>query len=262
MIVLSTRVNDDAVVLIVENNPQYVASLKGICKEAGFSETNIHVEREVKEARAAVDRFNADLVLLDLATADSPNNPSIGAKELAKWQGDFAVIVVSNYPEAVEGSRQPYAVIRKPPEPNKLRSAKKSSNPDLEKHLTTGEFRGLNEQHRKLLREAIEHFTKLQMDEFRENIEDFRDNEMKRFRGQVSLAILSALDLKCASKTFRGTFIQSLAGKYTFKLPFGLGEFSKDVKGMPFIILALVSILVVLAYTVWHKFLPSWMLNK
>jgi CheY-like chemotaxis protein len=263
MIVLSTRVNDDAVVLIVENNPPHIAWLKDICKKAGFLEENIYVEKEVTKARDQIERLKADLVLLDLATAESRNNPSLGARELAKWQGGFAVIVVTGHHWAVEGSRNAYAVITKPPEPNKYRPPKTSAHSDSEKQFASGEAQSFDEQRIKRLREEMEHFKEQQTEQLRQHIESFRAQEMERFREQVSLAIRSALDLKRAGKTLRATWIQKLAAKQiVLTITTFFVKFTTNVTGITFVVLVIVSLLVVLGYTFLQKSLPSWILNK
>jgi DNA-binding LytR/AlgR family response regulator len=244
MIVLSPRVEADAVVLIVENNIQHITWFKEICKKMGFLEKNIRVEREISKARDAIDSFKADVVILDLATANSPRNPGPGASELEKWQGDFAVIVVTNYPEAIDKGRQAYTVIRKPPEPGRDHSARRPSNPDPEKRrLKINDLELWKEETKEKLEES-----------FREERERFRAQEMERFREQVRLAIFSALEIKHSRKTFRTMLLQKLnASKFQLTIPFGAGTVSTPIKWVTFFILVILPTLIVLLYSFWHK---------
>jgi DNA-binding NarL/FixJ family response regulator len=89
-------------VLIVEDDALLAEMVKKSLEEAGFL---VEIAPSTAKARKQVDRFDPDLVLLDLALGDGPSGVHL-AHSLNDTRPDIAILVLTKYSDAQSISSQ------------------------------------------------------------------------------------------------------------------------------------------------------------
>ena len=82
--------------LVVEDEPLLAALLTKSLSEAGFS---VQSASDVAKARAAIDAFDPDAVLLDISLGDGPSGVHL-AHALRQTRPEIAIIILTKYPDA------------------------------------------------------------------------------------------------------------------------------------------------------------------